>query len=139
MRLGISTACFYPQPVEEILPILAGLGVHAVEVFFNTESEFSPRFYEQLGAQARQLGLDIVSVHPYTSLMEGLLLFSDYQRRTEDGLMQYQRYLECAAALGARFSPSTGSAIWGMRTIRHAGRASARYTAGCAGSQPPAA
>ena len=60
-------------------------------------------FYEQLGAQARQLGLDIVSVHPYTSLMEGLLLFSDYQRRTEDGLMQYQRYLECAAALGARF------------------------------------
>ena len=26
MRLGISTACFYPQPVEEILPILAGLG-----------------------------------------------------------------------------------------------------------------
>lgn len=103
MRLGISTACFYPQPVEEILPILAGLGVHAVEVFFNTESEFSPRFYEQLGAQARQLGLDIVSVHPYTSLMEGLLLFSDYQRRTEDGLMQYQRYLECTAALGARF------------------------------------
>lgn len=34
MRLGISTVCFYPQPVEEILPILAGLGVHAVEVFF---------------------------------------------------------------------------------------------------------
>ncbi|MDO4269633.1 MAG: sugar phosphate isomerase/epimerase [Eubacteriales bacterium] len=103
MRLGISTACFYPQPVEEILPVLAGLGVHAIEIFFNTESEFSPRFYEQLGAEARGLGLDVVSVHPYTSLMEGLLLFSDYKRRTEDGLMQYQRYFECAAALGARF------------------------------------
>ena len=103
MRVGISTACFYPQPLEEILPELAQLGVHAIEIFFNTESEFQPRFYEQLGAQAKSLGLDVVSVHPYTSLMEGMLLFSDYKRRTEDGLLQYQRYLECAAALGARY------------------------------------
>lgn len=114
MRVGISTACFYPQPLEEILPVLAGLGVHAVEIFFNTESEFRPRFYEQLGAQARSLGLDIVSVHPYTSLMEGMLLFSDYKRRTEDGLMQYQRYLECAGALGARFLTFHGEREMGM-------------------------
>lgn len=103
MRIGMSTACFYPQPLEEVLPVIAGLGVRAVEVFFNTESEFSPRYYEELGAQARSLGLDIVSVHPYTSLMEGMLLFSDYARRTEDGMLQYQRYFACAAALGARF------------------------------------
>ena len=103
MRIGVSTACFYPQPLEEILPVLAGVGVRAIEVFFNTESEFSPRYYEQLGAEARSLGLDIVSIHPYTSLTEGMLLFSDYRRRTEDGMMQYQRYFECAAALGARF------------------------------------
>ena len=90
MRVGISTACFYPQPLEEILPVLAGLGVRAVEIFFNTESEFQPRFYERLGAQAKSLGLDVVSVHPYTSLMEGMLLFSDYKRRTEDGMEQYQ-------------------------------------------------
>ena len=102
MRVGISTACFYPQPLEEILPVLAGLGVHAIEIFFNTESEFQPRFYEQIGMQARSCGLDVVSVHPYTSLMEGMLLFSDYKRRTEDGMMQYQRYFECAAALGAQ-------------------------------------
>lgn len=103
MRIGMSTACFYPQPLEEILPVIAGLGVTAVEIFFNTESEFEPRFYENLGAQARSLGLDIVSVHPYSSLMEGMLLFSDYARRTEDGMLQYQRYFECAAALGARY------------------------------------
>ena len=78
MRVGIPTACFYPQPLEEILPVLAGLGVHAIEIFFNTESEFQPRFYEQIGMQARSCGLDVVSVHPYTSLMEGMLLFSDY-------------------------------------------------------------
>lgn len=103
MRLGISTACFYPQPLEEILPVLAGLGVHAVEVFFNTESEFSSTFTADLAAEARRCGLDIVSVHPYTSLMEGMMLFSDYQRRTEDGMQQYRRYFEAAAELGARF------------------------------------
>lgn len=103
MRLGVSTACFYPQPLEEILPILAGLGVHAAEVFFNTESEFTSAFCARLAGQAREYGLDIVSVHPYTSLMEGLLLFSDYARRTEDGLAQYGRYFACAASLGARY------------------------------------
>lgn len=103
MRLGVSTACFYPQPLEQALPLLAGFGVHAVEVFMNTESEFSPAFLETLGAQASALDIDIVSVHPYTSLMEGMLLFSDYARRTEDGMLQYQRYFEAAAALGARY------------------------------------
>lgn len=115
MRIGMSTACFYPRPLEEILPVIAGLGVHAVEIFFNTESEARPRFYETLGAQARSLGLDVVSVHPYTSLMEGMLLFSDYARRTEDGMMQYQRYFECAAALGARFLTFHGERDMGQK------------------------
>lgn len=115
MRIGMSTACFYPQPLENILPVIAGLGVRAVEVFFNTESEAEPRFYELLAAQARSLGLDIVSVHPYTSLMEGMLLFSDYTRRTEDGLMQYQRYFECAAALGARYLTFHGERDMGQK------------------------
>ena len=110
MRIGISTACFYPQMPEQALPVIAGLGVRAIEVFFNTESEFSPRYYEQLGAQARSLGLEVISIHPYTSLMEGMLLFSDYRRRTEDGMMQYQRYFECAAALGMKQPPQALSA-----------------------------
>ena len=115
MRVGISTACFYPQPLEEVLPVLAGLGVHAIEIFFNTESEFAPQFYEQLGAQTKSCGLDVVSVHPYTSLMEGMLLFSDYKRRTEDGMMQYQRYFECAAALDARFLTFHGERDMGFQ------------------------
>ena len=103
VRIGISTACFYPEPIEETLAVLAGLGVHAIEVFVNTESEFSPAFAQSFGAQARSLGLDIVSVHPFTSLMEGILLFSDYSRRTEDGMQQYERYFTFAESVGARF------------------------------------
>lgn len=115
MRIGISTACFYPQPVEEVLPILAGLGAQAIEIFFNTESEFAPSFYQKLGADARRLGLDIVSVHPYTSPMEGMLLFSDYARRTEDGMAQYERYFTCAAALGARYLTFHGERFMGQQ------------------------
>lgn len=115
MRIGVSTACFYPHPLEEVLPILAELNVHTIEIFFNTESEFSPEFYQQLGAQATAYGMDIVSVHPYTSLMEGMLLFSDYQRRTEDGLLQYQHYLECAGALGARYLTFHGEREMGQK------------------------
>ncbi len=102
MRIGISTACFYPRTLEETLPILAGLGVDIIEIFFNSESEFHPYFYRKLGEDAARLGLEVGSVHPYTSLMEGLLLFSEYRRRTEDGLAQYQRYFECAASMGAK-------------------------------------
>ncbi len=115
MRFGISTACFYPQPVEEILPILAGLGAQAIEIFFNTESEFAPSFYQKLGDEAKQLGLDVVSVHPYTSPMEGMLLFSDYARRTEDGMAQYERYFTCAAALGARYLTFHGERFMGQQ------------------------
>ena len=46
MRVGISTACFYPQPLEEILPILAGAGVHAVEILIqkaNSNRAFTNR------------------------------------------------------------------------------------------------
>lgn len=103
MRIGVSTACFYPQPVEEVVPLLTGLGVRAIEVFVNTESEFSSAFARQLSSIANSCGVDIVSVHPYTSLMEGMMLLSDYPRRTEDGMAQYQRYFEFTASVGARF------------------------------------
>ena len=103
MRVGVSTACFYPQTLEDILPVLADIGVQATEIFINTISELTPQYYEQLGKTAARLGLDIVSLHPFTSLMEGMLLFSVYPRRTKDGLALYQQYFQCAASLGARF------------------------------------
>jgi len=89
--------------VEEALAILSELGVEVIEIFFNTESEFDPRFYGRLGDNAARLGIEVVSIHPYTSIMEGLLLFSDYRRRTEDALKQYGHYFDCASALGAKF------------------------------------
>ena len=35
--------------------------------------------------------------------MEGMLLFSDYKRRTQDGFEQYKRYFEATKMLGAKY------------------------------------
>lgn len=103
MRLGISTACFYPQPLEETIDRIAALGFSTIEIFFNTESEYDPSFLDTLKRLAARNGIEIISIHPYTSLMEGMLLFSNYDRRTQDGLMQYRKYMRAAARLGARY------------------------------------
>lgn len=47
MRIGMSTACFYPQPLEEILPIIARLGVHAVEIFSTPKASSSRAFMKR--------------------------------------------------------------------------------------------
>lgn len=103
MYLGISTACFYPGLVEENLKIIASLGIKKAEIFFNTASEVTPEFAAMLRKEADTRNVEIISVHPYTSLMEGMLLFTEYERRTNDGLKEYENYFKCASILGAKF------------------------------------
>lgn len=103
VEVGISTACFYPKPLEQAVLEVAQLGVRSTEVFINTESEFHMDFIEALHALLIEHGLQANSVHPYSSPMEGQMLLSDYPRRTEDGLRQYTRYFAAAERLGARY------------------------------------
>ncbi|MGE4549381.1 MAG: sugar phosphate isomerase/epimerase family protein [Intestinibacillus sp.] len=103
MEVGISTACFYPEPLEQAVQEVAQLGVRNTEVFVNTESEFKLDFIEALYALLSQKGLRVTSVHPYSSPMEGQMLLSDYPRRTEDGIQQYTRYFAAAQRLGAQY------------------------------------
>lgn len=103
MKIGISTACFYPRLLEEGIERIASLGLRTIEIFFNTESEFREPFVSELARLIREYGLELISVHPYTSLMEGMLLFSEHTRRTEDGFEQYRRYFATAAGLGAKY------------------------------------
>lgn len=117
MRLGISTACFYPQPIEEAVERIAALGFRTIEIFFNTESEYDIPFLHNLKASADISGIQIVSIHPYTSLMEGMLLFSAYPRRTEDGFAQYRKYMEAAAYLGAKYLTFHGERFMGEDSL----------------------
>ncbi|MCI6925500.1 MAG: sugar phosphate isomerase/epimerase [Butyricicoccus porcorum] len=103
MQIGISTASFYPKELEHGIEYAAQLGYRRVELFINSESEYGVPFRRMLKQKLRELGLAVVSVHPFTSAMEGHLLFSDYARRTRDALDQYTRYFEAAADLGAKY------------------------------------
>ena len=101
MKLGISTACYYPDETESAVSRLAAAGIDTVEIFFNTFSELDPTFIAQL---KKTLGeIEVVSIHPFTSGFEPFLFFTGYDRRYQDGIELYKRYYQACAALGARY------------------------------------
>jgi sugar phosphate isomerase/epimerase len=102
MKLGISTACYYPLNLEDTLPHIQGAGVQSVEIFLNTESELADEYIDTLGHACSDLGLSVSAIHPYTSGFEHFLFFSGYERREQDGYKLYERYFDAARRLGAK-------------------------------------
>lgn len=117
MHIGISTACFYPENTEIAAKRIAGLGFKQAEVFINTEAEFKDAFIDNLKEIFAEGGVKPISMHPYTSAMEFLLFFSDYSRRTEDALKQYDRYFRAAKRLGASYFTFHGARLLKPREI----------------------
>lgn len=103
MEVGISTACFYPGLVEQNLDRVAALGGTCAEIFFNTFCEMEAPFTDILRERLEANRLRLVSVHPFTSLMEGIMLFSFYQRRTEEGMEMYRSFFKNARSIGASY------------------------------------
>ena len=69
MNIGISTASFYPMLLEDGINIAADLGYRRVEMFLNSESEYDPAFCKERRRQLDDLGIEVISMHPYTSAM----------------------------------------------------------------------
>ncbi len=103
MKIGISTACLYPMETCRALETLLQAGFRQFEIFFNTYREFQPDYVARLRESLGRFGGKVLSVHPFTSSFEGMLLFSNYPTRLEDGLLFYRQYLEAARKLGAKF------------------------------------
>ncbi len=101
MRSGISTACLYPMELEKALPTLISMDFRLFEVFINTFSEMTPDYLNGLKKMITGSGSTVKSVHPFTSGFESFLLFSDYERRFQDGLEFYKQYFQAANLLGA--------------------------------------
>lgn len=91
MKLGISTACFYPMCLEQAVEDLAAHDVKLVELFVNTFSETEKEFSNPLQERMRCSGMRPVSLHPFTSGFEPMLLFTEYERRFRDGIEFYKR------------------------------------------------
>lgn len=113
MRCGISTSCFYPAPTEEAVRWLADRGTPWLEIFFNAFSETEPAALREMKSALAAGGSRALSVHPFTCPMEPLLFFSEYQRRTEEGLELYKRYFEAAAELDAEILVLHGDRLGG--------------------------
>ncbi|MCM1507361.1 MAG: sugar phosphate isomerase/epimerase [Ruminococcus flavefaciens] len=101
MIAGVSTACLYPQALEESLYDLAVNGVSCTEIFINTHSELKKSFAHNISQILKRFDVKCVSVHPFTCEMETMMFFSDYERRVEDILEYYKLYFDFMNTVGA--------------------------------------
>lgn len=103
MKIGASTACFYPLETEISFENLGKAGVKTTEIFFNATSELKESFVDILADIKNKYGINVVSLHPAMSLAESFMIFSAYERRFYEAIDQYRRYSEIAAKLGAKY------------------------------------
>ena len=101
--IGISSACFYPINTEDTLPIIKDMGFGRIEVFINSNQEFSLKNMKELKVYCDDNGMKINSIHPFTSFAEPTLFFSNYQRRYEDGIELYKKYFYNSASICAKY------------------------------------
>lgn len=101
MDIGVSTACLYPIETEKALYELAERGVKNVEIFVNSIDELEGQVLVELRRIIGEYGMNVISMHPFSSPMETLFLFGDYPRRTEYLIDIYKRYFEVMAEIGA--------------------------------------
>ncbi len=103
MKIGVSTACFYPLETEISLENLGKAGIKHTEIFFNALCELKPSFIDLLLDIKDAYGITVSSIHPTMSLAESFMIFSAYDRRYREAEEQYRRYSEAAAQLGAKY------------------------------------
>lgn len=102
MVAGVSSATLYPQLTEEAVRTLGSLGIRNIEIFVNHMSEMEGGTLEKILSYIREYDMNVVSVHPFTSAMETLYLFSDYLRRVETMMQMYRRYFAFMQKVGAK-------------------------------------
>ncbi|MBQ8920919.1 MAG: sugar phosphate isomerase/epimerase [Oscillospiraceae bacterium] len=100
---AVSTACLYPKPTEDALYDLCLHGIRTVEIFLNAPSECRPVYVNDMAAMLSRFGMTCCSVHPWTALHEGFMLFSNYPRRAADFLDETKRVFSAMQILGAKY------------------------------------
>ena len=88
---------------EKTLSLISDMGFSGIEVFLNSNSEFSMDYIRQFKSSCDGLGLQVMSVHPFTAFAEPQFFFSNYDRRFTEGLELYKKYFSSAAYLGATY------------------------------------
>ncbi|HOB37226.1 MAG TPA: sugar phosphate isomerase/epimerase [Candidatus Avimonas sp.] len=118
MNVGVSTANLYPMRTEDAFKALLEAGFRTIEVFLNTESEATAEFAAKLKRMAGDYGARIPALHSYNSSCEAFLLFSNYQRRLEDGLKRLDEVFRSAEIVGAPYVIMHGDRPGGPLSVR---------------------
>lgn len=117
MRIGISLACFYPEHPEDVIDRVCDIGFDIGELFLNTVSELEDDYISNFAKRCEKRGLEIYSIHPFTSALENYMFFSPYDRRIEDSKKFYACYCDAARALGAKVINIHGDRGMGLQNI----------------------
>lgn len=116
--VGISTSCFYPMETEMALQKAAEAGIKHFEVHFSTFSELNKGYLKELNKMMRYYGAQAHSVHPFYSMLESAMFFSDYsERRFADGVEIYKQLFYAAAYIGAEYLVFHGGATMGKNRV----------------------
>ncbi|MBE6852661.1 MAG: sugar phosphate isomerase/epimerase [Ruminococcus sp.] len=99
MKAGVSTACLYPDLLENTLEILMKLGITDTEIFVNTHSETTADFTDMLARILADGGASCTAYHPFTCPIEPMMFFSGYERRITDMLEYYKYFFEAMTRL----------------------------------------
>lgn len=112
-RLGVSSACYYPETTETSFLKCCQAGFENIELFFNSPSELSDEFINDILRIKNEYGINIPSVHPFMSFAESFYLFSSYERRFYDILDLYKRFFEVMQKLDSEIFVMHGAKIPG--------------------------
>lgn len=101
LRCGISTACFYPENTLASLEQVIETGAPVTELFISTDSELKDGYVSRVKDLITSSGIQVGSIHPFSSIIEGFYFASWYEGRMEDGIRLYRRFFEVCRELGA--------------------------------------
>jgi len=103
LKIGISTGCFFPQETLQALERAGKLGVKYLEIFFNTHSELKEEYLLKIKEITQKYGMQVVSIHPYTSAIESFMFFSKFDYKLNDSVELYEAYFKACNILGCKY------------------------------------
>ena len=103
MKIGISTGCFFPMETEKAVEKAGELGAKYIEIFFNTYSELEEEYLNKLKKIVDKYGMEVVSIHPFTSAIESFMFFSKHDYKLEDSVRFYEAYFKACNILQCKY------------------------------------
>lgn len=102
MKIGVSSASLYPLHVEDAFTELANRDIKTIEVFANSTVEGKDPCISKVIEIQQSKGIEIPSFHPFSSPMESVFLFSEYDRRITEMVEMYSEFFGSMNRLGAK-------------------------------------